>query len=766
METGIGAKIAEIIAARKSLCPDVQRRVERLNTLRAQLTELRAALQDLLGHPGLTEDLGAEIRSFLQTSDRDAAIAKNLDALETVKARLTRESVNIGVSGQARAGKSTLLQSISGLSEDQIPTGKGLPVTAVRSRIFNFAGRPHAKISFHGFSSFRQEVLSPYHHALRLHSIPYSLVDYRALTYPETVRDLHLDKEKEDEGAALLRRLKEMQQSLPSYEDLLVNAERDVDLKDLRQYVAYPTDEERKTEIPPRRYLAVKNLRIFCRFPFTEVQQLGLVDLPGLGEVTPDVEDQHVRNLKDEIDVVLFLKRPTNESGFWQDKDAKVMSLLAHARGAVINGGDFVTIVVNRGGVDQKIVNGLLEDIRNLVNEGVDGKHYRVLEWDAIDKEDVYKEVLAPLLKHISERLPIMDREVIDEAVTGCESLANDAVQALGKLQGALRACRSMRKDVERKLLENAKRLRAQLAESLGKIVDELLKQARREETEETELFESHAQETYEHIKSWISNGFGMGPEEFRREAYNSLLSQKFAAGFAGDQLNFARVEIGNKFCRLDTFFEESVARVHGKIGEALSNNLGQLLSGLQGKAALQRLMDILENGDEGFPTLVNALRDIVALEISYRNHFHPRVRKAIDSLAVETADSYGNPKQHDVAVPKTIEGAEALCREIEMMALNAAWEAQKALFREQELIGLILHAAAEHFEDAFIRSRDSEYEFQRLARSFRDDIWPGEFEGIDADNARAAKTIRLLKDALEAAEVLRNKEERHDGGR
>jgi len=48
------------------------------------------------------------------------------------------------------------------------------------------------------------------------------------------------------------------------------------------------------------------------------------------------------------------------------------------------------------------------------------------------------------------------------------------------------------------------------------------------------------------------------------------------------------------------------------------------------------------------------------------------------------------------------------------------------------------------------IRSGDSEREFKRLARSYRDEIWPGVFGEIDAANARVARVVRA-REALVA---------------
>lgn len=48
--------------------------------------------------------------------------------------RFNRDTVNLGVAGATQAGKSTLLQAISGLSENELPTAQdGDPTTAARS---------------------------------------------------------------------------------------------------------------------------------------------------------------------------------------------------------------------------------------------------------------------------------------------------------------------------------------------------------------------------------------------------------------------------------------------------------------------------------------------------------------------------------------------------------------------------------------------------------------------------------------------------------
>jgi hypothetical protein len=66
-----------------------------------------------------------------------------------------------------------------------------------------------------------------------------------------------------------------------------------------------------------------------------------------------------------------------------------------------------------------------------------------------------------------------------------------------------------------------------------------------------------------------------------------------------------------------------------------------------------------------------------------------------------------------------------------------------------------VLHAAGEQFQDSLIRAGDSEREFRRFARSYRDEIWPGVFEGIEAQSARIGRVKRAVREAQLSASSL-----------
>src|SRR5690606_1914746 len=136
-----------IVADRHGRLPRVQEQLDRLDRVEQALRSVDDAAVGL--PPDWSND--PSVRDAIERL-RDPEVARSLASaralLQSVQARYSRDSINIGVSGRARVGKSLMLQSISGLDDEQVPTGEGTNVTAIRSRIFH-ASAPRATITFH-----------------------------------------------------------------------------------------------------------------------------------------------------------------------------------------------------------------------------------------------------------------------------------------------------------------------------------------------------------------------------------------------------------------------------------------------------------------------------------------------------------------------------------------------------------------------------------------------------------------------------------------
>lgn len=744
-------KITAILHSRKEQLAKVEKEIEQWKKLDRQISALEEAIETLKTHPDTSESLKRNFSGF-HIEQIDSNIAETLKNLNQIKARFSRNTLNIGVSGRARVGKSTLLQAISGLGDEQIPTGSGLPVTAVRSRIFHSEQQRRATLILHTYASFRQDVLQPYHTELGLPQAPQRLEDFSQYAYPPSERELPESKRQESSAITILRRLREMQLALPSYEQDLTGGEKTVSLDELRQYVAYPTATQIEAGENDRRYLAVRDVRIECQFPYAQVEQLGIIDLPGLGELAANAEEYHLSGLQNEVDLVLMVKRPVEGMAYWGKEDGAAADLLDRARGFIKNRRDFVSLVLNTGGAAESLITALRGDVLRNVNDGEPNRHYQVYETNALEQQAVYEQVLHPVLRHLAERLPVMDAEILEGTRSRYRATQEQIQQFLDDVENALRTGRTHAPTASaaEDLYKRTGEMHKNIASELHDFLLELKKQARAKE--EDNRYVEAVESAYQSAKSWIDAGFGKGKEAWCQDALKIMKADKGSGGFGIHESNRIRVEISHKFAEIDGYFQQSTDGLWARILDILRPHLGRLLAEQEGKAALEQLEKLLHEAPEPCTVLASATQDLLDLRLDYRTQLHPRVRQSLDALEWEYDDPE-NPQVQKVryACRPDEEGAGQLFLEMTALARQAIYSAKKALIGEALAPALVIHATVEQFDDAFIRSGESLTHFHRLARSYRDDIWPGIFAGLEAANTRianvqsAAKAIREI---------------------
>ena len=794
------ARIAAILADRRRLLPDVRAESARWQAVDEQLAALAAAVEALRTHSTTPAELReALVLPFAQAREGAAEAVRLLRVLE---ARLARDTVNIGVSGQARVGKSTLLQSVSGLGDDQIPTGQALPVTAVRSRIFHAPDLRRATLRLHSFDTFVTDVVAPYHAELDIAGLPGTPEEFRHWPYPKPsqppgspasdehgrraeghrltaapqppgspVSERHdrraeghrLTAAPDDVGpdgasdrpswVTMLNRLRAMQQSFPTYEHDLTGGERVLPLEELRPWVAYPTNaEEQQPGLVARRYLAVRDVRIDCPFPHAQVRHMGIVDLPGLGEFAARADEHHVGGLQNEVDIVLLVKRPVEGMAYWGDADARALDLIDSARGFV-DRRDFVVLVLNTGDTAEALVTALRDHIRGQVNSGVPDQFFQVLECDAADTGDVFARVLSPVLAHLAARMPAMDADAVAGTRGELRAVAQRIVTLTDDVARVLASVAQSSGSVAEDLDLRSRRLRQDLSGALVGLVGELRAQARA--VGEDQDYTDAVERAYGTTRAWITDGLGIGEQAWRDEALRAMTVDRNSSRYAGDELNRVRVEISSCFEEIDVYFTARVRALWERVAQILREHTGALLGSesdaATGDDALRRFVALLAEASEPCPRLRRAVEQLLTVRLDYRSQLHPRVRAELDGLTLQERDPVTGEQRNRVVVEVSPDGAEQLYAFVVQMAEQAAYLTKKALLlREGVTPALVLHAAAEQLEDTMIRSGDSEREFKRLARSYRDELWPGVYGEIDAANAHVASVARA-REALVA---------------
>jgi hypothetical protein len=668
--------------------------------------------------------------------------------LEFALKRLSRSTVNIFVSGQARMGKSTFIQTVSGLTDNEVPTGSGLPLTAVRCHILHNPKESFAEVTFHSFESFRESVLSAYHDALDLAPIPGSIEEFRRYPYPVSIND-------QPSKLTLLERLREMQRYLHTYEDLFDETPLVKTIGEIRPYIVYPPLGDDST---PRYYLAVKEVYIECPFPSAQVAGLGLIDLPGLGEVVPQAEERYVKDLENHADFVIIIKRPVEGQGYWTEQDARLVDLLERARKSITSRRDFVWILINAGGVTIEQVEKLRQEISIRVNQGENDKHYRVLIADVKDQQKVFEKVMLPVLQHLHDRLPIMDSEILSPICRQLKRLVQEVYRYLEKLDtGVKNLMSSVRGPIsEGELLFNkAKELREDVTCFLDEIVDEFSREDKSNHYVDRyiDALESCKKELFD----WIDHAFGVGKNEWLNQAVRQLRVEQLPDRLILNELHRIRTGIIRELFTLDNLFQRLLTELWDRIGDDFAKHFGKLLgSDKDGKVRLEILTKYLEDAPEPCMTLARAVRQLLSVQIEFRTVIYPELWEQIQHLFLvefHTESKYIFDRSSPVR-PSKEEMAEVLLEFFQSIARKAVDESVNILYKVSGHPRRVYGTIVGVFQDQFIRSEESEKEFNRFVRCYRDLLFPGDFDTPNLDSVgfqqlrnRIGETTKCLKE-------------------
>ena len=144
----IKQQIEQIIAKRKSSrLPLIESKIafiesllQRVNSLDTLIKEIKTQCEIKKGpyYAILASDPGMEIRlQNVSTDDTRSAITDLQKELTRLKTRFSRKSISLQVFGMAGSGKSTFIQSVTGLDNEVVLASEGGHCTGVSSFIYN-----------------------------------------------------------------------------------------------------------------------------------------------------------------------------------------------------------------------------------------------------------------------------------------------------------------------------------------------------------------------------------------------------------------------------------------------------------------------------------------------------------------------------------------------------------------------------------------------------------------------------------------------------
>lgn len=339
MSANLDALVNEIRAKRSEKLPQAKARLEKLKAAKeAVLTTRTRAAAVAANNPDLQAKLGS-VRYETALQLLETAI----DAVERAVKRLSRESINVGVAGKARQGKSQFLQMLTGLTSKQIPTGDGGFCTAARSVIINDNSQG-AVVHFLSEEDLMAKKVRPAYAlrnsaegALGLSPMPSSLHAFLSRPLPQ-LHENALPSEK-----VYWKALNKFHQALTENSNLVTLVSQPsmrVSIDDVRKYVA-KDDGAKESEVVD--YVEIRN-----RFPVDLPEGMIVFDVPGLGEMAPGIRQTMLKTISEETDIVFLMRKPEGSGDDWKEDDHSIFDMIkqVYPEGD-IKPNDWVQLVIN-----------------------------------------------------------------------------------------------------------------------------------------------------------------------------------------------------------------------------------------------------------------------------------------------------------------------------------------------------------------------------------------------------------------------------------
>ncbi|WP_323216985.1 hypothetical protein [Pseudanabaena sp. CCNP1317] len=720
MATGRTSQIINILEKRKPLARKVAEVESNLKTIALALQDLDKYRSQLISKVDDLESIG-RLRE-INLTDIQSSINEELGALGKLKNRFSRNTLNIGVIGRARQGKSRLLQSLSGLS-DEIPTGSLTDCTAVRSTIHHNPNvETYGEVWFHSERSFLDEVIHPYYEKLNLGIKPFTVEEFA-----RNLPSIHSDASAEVK--AIYKNLSEYHINFDKYKHLFSQASpHRISKEQVREYVAqYSIDGKEKFF----NFFAVREVKIVCSFPQSDVGQITLVDMPGLGNTRLGDDKRLIQILGQDIDVVMFVKKPDPLGDNWQDVD---VSLYDIARSALTDlpihlWSFFVLNQINQGSDNSALCHELSN---SSTKNGI--KVVQTIVADCTNADEANKEILDPILRYLTENIAGLDQQYATNCQDRLTRLQSAAKTEIEKAKTALGI--SSKGDSWFPVFVN---LFDQLWEDLTVGLEGLLRELRCQRDVQDIDFKNQVNAAIQKCKedTGIPSIEDIKVSRAKVAAYG-IAYEKY--------LHEIRAHLSQHFLSLDDGLKQSLEGIKAQVVDILSK-VGKLsaLTDKQGSEFLSDIENILPADLAGLKLGFNIL---ASFNLSYRGLIQHRIRKHLDRLTPDDATLRlsSSPSAQEILVNLQTLHAEAL------------YECESAL---EELLcepSQAAYAIVEEFVDRVLRAKDVYKEWLIFLQEVRSDIWASEFEKLGensrlrrewltvVDKARSANQDHLIK--------------------
>lgn len=639
MPLTIQEQIDRILSDRQKNLPEVREQKNYWDERTRELEQLADAIRTAESRnngtlSGLSGKIGDSAKKARKMANEFAKVVERFD----------RDYICIGIGGAARMGKSTFLQAVTGLGEAQIPTSDKYYTTAGRSLIVN-GPVPEAIADMHNAASFLSEIIAPLCEKINIPK-PLDIEEFRRMEIPSGENDVE---------NSVANRLRDAQWALPEIEcELTGEKKRHIAIDNLRSYVAYPQGGKSKAG----KFMAVADITIYAPFPETEVQQLHVMDLPGLGEPGVNLKSVQTKGMAERCDLTLLMKRPHEANVAWTDFDTHAIDALQEAA-PVADQTQYTLILANVGDKPVDRADACVDDIRQHFSRS--GRNFKIIRCNAKDATSVRRETMPEMLAFLAANLPAMDATIFQSARQEAETVQKEIKTALTEIKGILSEARGsmtgtldLKNKIYNNLLDDLCRYSQKLTDAAEAIDDEWNKEV-------TAMANN--------VKNWIKTDCGFGSIEKLEKAFRKEFN-KAPKGRPRDAINAVRVAFRKQWSEIDQHLEKRIATVLMDFIDIIKKHTNsfipprraETLAGVQQQLRdtadkLQNAPDLESHDEERLAMLTEPLRRLSEFELRFRFHLEPLLIGATAAIRTENfPEPQGIPDEEKAYTGKIVE--------------------------------------------------------------------------------------------------------------
>lgn len=690
------SNITRLIDKRAIINNEISNAIQKLSTLSHNLS----AIENSNRHISYTGK--AEVNKKISSEDIAVIIQEieeERERLFKLKERFSKKDICIGVLGRARQGKSTILQSLSGLDASIIPDGNGLHCTAVTSLISNSESRNvDVTVKFRTRDDFFQNTVLPYFNDLHLAPVPKNLAEFEVSLLPR------LNGNSDPGNSSKYNKLLEIHGNLPAYNHLLTGISKNISVHEIDEYVTQYAENRTATF----KHFAVDQVEIVCPFPYHDLGKLTLVDMPGIGDVSLVDEEDRIKKLMNRADFLLFVRKPDPLGDVWEGIDMDLYNLCNDTiTGLGIPGVDIKDnsfLVLNHVNISPTMNN--YDNCKDMwAGATLNGMHFSdVAIIDCTDKMEISEKILGQVSTSFISKIGQLDSKIMSYSQNNILSIYNKTKLVIKHLE-------ELEEPDDNMDLYAFKDLFNTLWNAQTNSFENLLKQKYSLRNERNSLIYTHFNDTRKHIKHLLSE---------LTEADINLSRNSFGSYNKAyeDFLNVYKTHITNEFLKLDDILLEVLTNIKHEVYSILKSE-GKLNYMEKSAASFESvLLEEVSNINE----LKNSLTSFINFQLSYLGFLHFRIREYLDILT---------PDHMEIRLSRD-DSATDILKYIKHSVEACLYQIQKEFDIWSKDINKISFSLLEEFLNQIFRSKHAKDNWEIFYQLNRAKIWSERYENAE----------------------------------